>query len=486
MTMTLRIPEEAYKKMLHPRYQGKQYCCSDINSSYWQILILTYIRASRGSQFTLQRKALQDEHERTRHGGQLVCSPKYPLKLHLIQIDGNWIVATCIVKCISEVFGDKILLSVQAHCTISFTHNLLAVANAGIKYKISLGKVPIGGRCRLHQSTSRLSGGGRGLEAARALSSAGLGVSLSGTLNGSAGVLVLLARAVDSDLDSNLAALDLLAVHIGTGLLLHLLGGKSNKTEATALAGLVASLELADHELGDRTKSDLGRGRLVLSEDLKKLKKYVSKTLGNSSMLCSAYLLLAKVVRKVGNHDLGLAGNAVLRGTALLAGAVGVGLASLVDIDALLTGGGSDSLVGGLGERKDLAGNVGGGSAIGGSVSLAVDGALSSLTLLAATAASSTATTATTATAGRLAATGSALTTLSGGLRSGLGLASELDGNLAVKDRLAIQLLDGAVGLGGGGDVNEGVADRAGGARVGGDRGGLTEAIVSCWFIEYH
>jgi hypothetical protein len=192
---------------------------------------------------------------------------------------------TCIVKCISEVFGDKILLSVQAHCTISFTHNLLAVANAGIKYKISLGKVPIGGRCRLHQSTSRLSGGGRGLETARALSGAGLGVSLGGTLNGSAGVLILLAGAVNGNLDGDLAALDLLAVHIGTGLLLHLLSGKGNKTEAAALAGLVTSLELADHELGNRTKSDLGRGRLVLSEDLKKLEKEVSGTLGNLSML---------------------------------------------------------------------------------------------------------------------------------------------------------------------------------------------------------
>ena len=183
------------------------------------------------------------------------------------------------------MFGDKILLSSQAHCTISFTHNLLAVANAGIKYKISLGKVPIGGRCRLHQSTNRLSGGGGGLEAARALSGAGLGISLGGTLDGSAGVLVLLAGAVNGNLDGDLAALNLLAVHIGTGLLLHLLGGKSNKTEATALAGLVASLELADHELGDRTKSDLGRGGLVLSEDLEKLQNKVSKSLGDTSVL---------------------------------------------------------------------------------------------------------------------------------------------------------------------------------------------------------
>jgi len=183
------------------------------------------------------------------------------------------------------VFGEKILLSVQAHCTLSFTHNLLAVANAGIKYKISLGKVPIGGHCRLRKSANRLGGGSRGLEAGRALGGARLGVSLGGTLDGSARVLVLLARAVNSNLDSDLAALDLLAVHIGTGLLLHLLSGKRNKTEAAALAGLVASLELADHELGDRTKSDLGRGRLVLSEDFEKLDKRVSKCLGIRSSL---------------------------------------------------------------------------------------------------------------------------------------------------------------------------------------------------------
>jgi hypothetical protein len=162
-----------------------------------------------------------------------------------------------------------------------------------------------------------------------------------------------------------------------------------------------------------------------------------------------AYLLLTKVVRKVGNHDLGLAGDAVLGGATLLAGAVGVGLASLagVDSDALLASVSGKSLVGGLSERSDLARNVGG-SAVGGSLGLAVDSALSSLTLLATTAASSTATTATATTASRLAATGSALTTLSGGLGSGLWLAGKLDGNLAVKDGLAVQLLDCAVGLG--------------------------------------
>jgi hypothetical protein len=180
------------------------------------------------------------------------------------------------------------------------------------------------------------------------------------------------------------------------------------------------------------------------------------------------YLLLAEVVRKVGDHDLGLAGDAVLGRTTLLAGAVGVGLA--VDSDAVLASGGGQSLVGGLGKRSNLARDVGGG-AVGGI--LALDGALGGLTLLATATASSTATTATAATAGGLATTGSALTAL-GDLSSRLRLAGELDGDLAVKNGLTVQLLDGTVGLGGGGNVNKGVADRAGGARVGGDRSGLT------------
>ena len=128
----------------------------------------------------------------------------------------------------------------------------------------------VGAELRSHAFMNHSSGGGRGLDAARALGGA-RGVSLGGTLGGRVGVLVLLARAVNGNLDSDLTALDLLAVHIGTGLLLHLLGGKSNKTEAAALARLVAGLELTDHELGNRTESNLGGGRLVLGEDLEEL-----------------------------------------------------------------------------------------------------------------------------------------------------------------------------------------------------------------------
>ena len=326
--------------------------------------------------------------------------------------------------------------------------------------------MPVGAELDSRTFVNRLSGGSRSLDAGRALGGA-RGISLGGAIGGRVGVLVLLARGVNSDLDSDLAALDLLAVHIGTGLLLHLLGGEGNKTEATALARLVAGLKLTDHKLGDRTEGNLGGGRLVLSEDFEKLDIQVSMMLLSSGHE-GTYLLLAEVVREVGNHNLGLAGDAVLGRTTLLAGTVGVGLA--VDSEAVLASGGGQGLVGGLSERSSLARDVGGG-AVGGI--LALDGALGGLTLLATTAASSTATTATAATAGGLAATGSALTAL-GDISSRLRLAGELDRDLAVKNGLAVQLLDGTVGLGRGGDVNEGVADRASGARVGGDRGGLT------------
>ena len=58
-----------------------------------------------------------------------------------------------------------------------------------------------------------------------------------------------------------------------------------------------------------------------------------------------------------------------------------------------------------------------------------------------------------------------------------LGLAGELDRDLAVKNGFAVELGDGALGLGGGGEVDKGVADGAGGARVDGDRGGLAVVV---------
>lgn len=55
----------------------------------------------------------------------------------------------------------------------------------------------------------------------------------------------------------------------------------------------------------------------------------------------------------------------------------------------------------------------------------------------------------------------------------GLRSAGELDGDLAVKDGLAVELSNGALGLRWGGEGDEGVADGTGGARVGRDGRGL-------------
>lgn len=85
------------------------------------------------------------------------------------------------------------------------------------------------------------------------------------------GIFVGLVRAVDSNLDSDLTALDLLGVHLSNGLLLHLLRGKSHEAEATSLAGFVAGLELLDHEAGDGAEGNLGGGWLVGSEEFLEL-----------------------------------------------------------------------------------------------------------------------------------------------------------------------------------------------------------------------
>jgi hypothetical protein len=93
----------------------------------------------------------------------------------------------------------------------------------------------------------------------------------------SVGLLIGLVRAVDGDLDSDLTTLDLLSVHLLNSLLLKLLRGESNETEATSLASLATSLEFLDHEAGNGAEGDLGRGGLVVLEELKELVAYVSR-----------------------------------------------------------------------------------------------------------------------------------------------------------------------------------------------------------------
>jgi hypothetical protein len=99
--------------------------------------------------------------------------------------------------------------------------------------------------------------------------------SLGGLLSGLGGssLVVLLAGRVDRDLNGDLTAFDLLAVHLVASLLLELLGAEGDETETTALAGLTASLQLLDHEAGDGAEGDLGLSGRVVLEDLKELVK---------------------------------------------------------------------------------------------------------------------------------------------------------------------------------------------------------------------
>ncbi len=119
-------------------------------------------------------------------------------------------------------------------------------------------------------------------------------------------ILVLLPRAINSNLDRNLPALNLLPIHLLASLLLQLLTSERDEAEPAAFARLVARLQLADHELGDRAESDFRLRGAVVGKELEEL-------------------LLAEVVGQVGDHDLGLARHAVLGWAALLAGLAGVG-----------------------------------------------------------------------------------------------------------------------------------------------------------------
>jgi hypothetical protein len=130
-------------------------------------------------------------------------------------------------------------------------------------------------------------------------------------------VVILLAGRVDRDLNGNLTALDLLAVHLVASLLLELLRAEGDESEATALAGLTASLQLLDHEAGDGAEGDLGLSGGVVLEDFKELEESVSDD--SADCVYVTYPILLQVVRQVGDHDLGLGRNAVLGRSALFA-----------------------------------------------------------------------------------------------------------------------------------------------------------------------
>lgn len=88
----------------------------------------------------------------------------------------------------------------------------------------------------------------------------------------SVNIIVFLTGAVDGNLHSDDAAINVLAVHLANSLGLELLRGKVDEAKATGLAALVASLQLLDHEAGDGTQGNLGRDGLVGGEDLLELK----------------------------------------------------------------------------------------------------------------------------------------------------------------------------------------------------------------------
>jgi hypothetical protein len=201
-----------------------------------------------------------------------------------------------------------------------------------------------------------LGGLGSGLGSGRGSLGGGGGSAVGGGLGRG---VVLLAGRVNRDLNGDLTALNFLAVHLVAGLLLELLGAEGHEAEATALAGLTASLELLDHEAGDGAEGDLGLGGGVVLEDLEELQIISTQSRNISS--CRTYPVLLEVVRQVGDHDLGLGRDTILRGTALLALAGGSGLLG----GRVLVG---KRFVRGLCQGSNLAGYICGGALGGGSV----------------------------------------------------------------------------------------------------------------------
>lgn len=79
---------------------------------------------------------------------------------------------------------------------------------------------------------------------------------------------VFFSGAVDGNLDRDLATFDLLAIHLLDSLLLQLLRGESDETEASSLARFVACGELFDHETWDGAESNLSGTWLVGSKEV--------------------------------------------------------------------------------------------------------------------------------------------------------------------------------------------------------------------------
>lgn len=202
----------------------------------------------------------------------------------------------------------------------------------------------------------------------------------------------------------------------------------------------------------------------------------VSAVLGIRVMR-SAYLLLSQIVGQVSHHDLGLGGNAIGRGAAFATLTSRAGLCLVLASRVSVVG-----LVGDILQRLNLSGcsGLGGGGSsvfsalllllydsrsvylLGIAQSVVVFSHLTGTTSTATTGAGTT----TATTSGLTAAVALTLSIGIGLLCVGLGLASELDRNLALQNFFARELGNGALGLGWGGQVDEGIADRALGSRV--------------------
>lgn len=81
----------------------------------------------------------------------------------------------------------------------------------------------------------------------------------------------LLSWTIDGHLDGDFATLNIFAVHLRHGFLLLFLRCKRYKSETTTLSRLVACLELLDHEAGNGSKGDFGRGWFICREEFLEL-----------------------------------------------------------------------------------------------------------------------------------------------------------------------------------------------------------------------
>jgi hypothetical protein len=160
----------------------------------------------------------------------------------------------------------------------------------------------------------------------------------------------------------------------------------------------------------------------------------------------SAYLFLSQIVGKVGNHDLGSGGDAVFGRTTLLGG-------------TRLTGSSGLAVSGGSGSGVCFVGNVG-------------KRCITSRTSGASTTATATATATTSSTGATLLTIGAFLLVVL------IGLASELDRDLAFEDIFAGEISDGLFSTLSSLQIDKGIANRTVGAGVDGDRGGLAVGML--------